>query len=543
MHILTTDICCQKGKSRAIFGFLWVFCPKMVKKLSTHLPAILILIASMAIGMAIYQDFGISIDEVSQREIGRQTYAYAIGQNPGYINFALRDHGPGFEWLYIFFEKALSLDNFRDIFLMRHLVTYMTFILSMFCGYLWAIRIFGNRWLATITLFSLIFSPTIFGHAFFNPKDVPAMSIFLVSLYFTHRSFSVKKWQSFLLLGIIVGFSCTVRLTNAVILAPIALFLAIDMVTGFLNKEPISKIFTHGLTVLAGTALALYAFWPALWADPIAGLRYVFASNANYDWISEVQFSGTLIYSNNLPWSYIPTWMAITTPELFIILGLIGIALFITRLVSQGRIYFLNTAYRGITLAAIAFFLPLIIVIRLNATLYDAWRHMYFIYPPFIIMATYGLGYLAKYWHKAILLSLCGAQALLIFSFMIDNHPFEHVYFNHFVSHKRDYLMKHYELEYWGTSHKYGLEWIAAHDERYGIKVFNSWTVGDNHQFLNKDFHSKFIITDITEEADYFIEFFRTAPMRFPDKNFPEAKLVHEKRVLNSPIYRITKMR
>ncbi len=512
--------------------------------LYTHWPGILLLLIATGIGMGIYQDFGISIDEGSQREIGQVAYQYAKGAYPDFHNYKLRDHGPGFEWVYIFFEKTFNITSFRDIFLMRHLVTYLFFVTSMFAGYVLIFRVFGNRWLATFGLAALIFHPVIFGHAFFNPKDIPAMCMFLVAMATTQWAFSKQQVIPFFILGLVCGYGTTIRLMNIIILAPIALFLLMDIISAIQQKKSATHLVAAGLLVCAGTCITLYTCWPTLWERPLEGLQFVYETSAKYPWKGDVRFAGQLVSSTELPWSYIPTWLFITTPELFLLLGIIGLALCIAGIVRQPMLYYHNTPMRTMLLAFICFLFPMVVVIKLDAVLYDGWRHMYFIYPAFVMLMIYGLNELLKYRQKIVVWSLCILQLVIMGRFMVKNHPFGHVYFNSFVPHTENYLAEHYELDYWGTSHKHGLEWLAEHDKRYGIKVFmDIWTLKDNYMFLNDPMQKKFILTWDIFEAEYFLEFFRTTPYQFPNKDAPESRIIYEKKVSGSSIYRIVKLR
>ncbi|MCB0697108.1 MAG: hypothetical protein KDC07_07070 [Chitinophagaceae bacterium] len=517
----------------------------MLKILRTHWPAIVILFIALYTGFEIYQDFGMSIDEPSQRDIGFAAYRYARGKYEGnYSEFVLREHGPGFEFVYIFVERLFKIESFRDIFLTRHLITYLFFVLSSIAMYTWVFRVFASRWLAVFGMAAYLFHPVLFGHAFFNPKDIPAMAIFLISMTVAQWAFAKRKLLPFFLLGLVCGYSGTVRLMNIIILLPIAFFFLLDLFYSLRRKENILPVISGGLTVCAGTCIALYACWPALWANPIEGLKYAYETGAKFPWDGEMLLGGMHLNSLNLPWSYIPTWFFITTPELFLILGIIGMALLVARLIDDPDTYWLNTPRRSILLGFICFLLPIIVVICLKVILYDSWRHMYFIYPGFVILMVLALSELMKKKLKLLLLSLCALQFFMIGRFMIKNHPYEHVYFNHFVSHEEDYLMHNYELDYWGTGHKLGLEWVAKHDKRYGIRILiDRWTLQFNYQFLNSDMHDRFVLSWDPNDADYYLDFFRTYPYKYPNAETPNARIVYEKRVLGSPVYRIVKLR
>src|SRR5690606_10423000 len=158
----------------------------------------------------------------------------------------------------------------------------------------------------------------------------------------------------------------------------------------------------------------------------------------------------------------------------------------------------------------------------------------------------YGLNELLKYRSKTVIWGLCLLQLIYLGRFFIKAHPFQHVYFNHFVSHEDQYLRRHYEMDYWGTSTKDALEWIAANSNKNKIVVnLDHWEAAMrlNSQFLSKELSERFVTTYNLDEMDYRVEFFRTDSFRYPNHERPDLQVVQEISVLNSPIYRVVKMR
>lgn len=517
----------------------------MKNYLKAHWAAIAIYLISLIIGIFTYADYGISMDEESQREFGIAAYEYAIGKNPGYTEFSFRDHSPGFEWPLIIVEKLAGQTNFREIFLMRHLVSYIIFISCMMPCYFLTYRLFNNKFVSIFALIALIFSPMLFAHAFFNPKDTPALAINVLCLAMAHTAFSTRKQYAFFVLGLLCGYSGCIRIMNLVIIAPVLLLLFIDWIYILRTKQgkPFNSIIS-GFVFMAGTALALYASWPALWVKPLENLAYVYGRYSNYHWIGSMLFNGEMINSTELPWYYIPVWFIITTPEIFVILGIIGLVLITIRCIKHPAMLFIDDSKKTIILSWLCFALPLAMVIIMKPVLYDSWRHMFFIYAPFIIIMAYALNELLKTKIKKGIAIICILQVGVIMQFMIRNHPFQQVYFNHFVSHKKDYLYHHYELDYWGVSNLHALEWLAKYTDQPVIHINqDSWqiVVRYNWAFLAESIKERFVITDNMQDVDYHIEFFRTSPYKQPV--LPESKIIHEEYVLNSPIYRIVKMR
>src|SRR5882757_3909121 len=104
---------------------------------------------------------------------------------------------------------------------------------------------------------------------------------------------------------------------------------------------------------------------------------------------------------------------------------------------------------------------PIAAVLILHSIIYDDWRHLYFVYPSFVMLALYFVNKLYDTKLRMVVLGAFGLQVLLLAFFMIKEHPFQQVYFNEFVSHDKEALRKNYELDYWGSSFKQGLEHLA----------------------------------------------------------------------------------
>jgi hypothetical protein len=187
----------------------------------------------------------------------------------------------------------------------------------------------------------------------------------------------------------------------------------------------------------------------------------------------------------------------------------------------------------------LSFGISILAVIFLHAVIYDDWRHLYFIYAPFVMLALY---FISKIWQtrfKWIILCACIIQAGFIGYFMIRNHPFEQVYFNYLVSHDKEFLRKNYELDYWGTSYKQGLEHLMAAQPEGLVKI-SSYTEGEylvrfNSQLLRENDRNRLVITT-PDKADYFITNFRWHP-----EDYPYPKVEYSISVLNSTILCIYK--
>ena len=142
------------------------------------------------------------------------------------------------------------------------------------------------------------------------------------------------------------------------------------------------------------------------------------------------------------------------------------------------------------------FGVPLIAVIVLNSALYDGWRHLYFIYAPFLLIAMTGATWLPDLLGKgraglerhATLFLAAVIVICPIFSGyqMITSHPFQNVYFNMAAGNNAGQL---FELDYWGLSFRKALEYIVKNDKRPVIGLSANVTVPleNNSIFLAKE--------------------------------------------------------
>ncbi len=511
----------------------------MSYQLKKYAPGICLLIVFIVAGMYIYQDYGIAWDEVTQMEIGNVNYNYVFKNDPQLFSFKDRDYGVGFELPLIIIEKALHIDNSRDIFLLRHIVTHLFFIVCMFSGYILSLKLFKNQLIACMTFVMLVLNPRLFGHSFVNTKDIPALSVFLLTLAAAAWAFNRKNIISFLVFGVICAFSVSIRLMNMAILPAIALFFLIDIISAWKNKQKPGYTFLCSLVFAASFFICLYAFWPILWQHPVDSLISNYENFSHFRWPGKLLLSGNIYSAAKLPGAYIPTWFFITVPEVWIALGLCGIAFFTYHFFQQPARYLSNTRERNILLYIFCCIAPVFLVIKLGSVLYDDWRHLYFIYPSFVLLAAYALSELNKTRYAKVYITVWMLQLLLVLHFSIKNHPYQYVYFNNMVSHEKNALMENYELDYWGISGKDGLEWLLEHsDDDDTIKINYTPFADRNVRLLTPAKKKRFEIVDDEREAEYYFEIFRTVPYKYS-----ENECMYQITVSNSPILRITKQK
>ena len=116
---------------------------------------------------------------------------------------------------------------------------------------------------------------------------------------------------------------------------------------------------------------------------------------------------------------------------------------------------------------------PVVAVIGLQSVLYGGWRHLYFIYPAFLLVAVRGWQVIwssAKVWRplRPAFAAVTALLLLLVAAWMVRAHPLQNVYFNAFAG--RD-LRARFDVDYWGLANRQALEYILKHDSSPVITI------------------------------------------------------------------------
>lgn len=500
---------------------------------------LLLLLAMVVIALFSWDEYGLSWDENQQRETGIVSYNYLFSEDSRLFDWNDRDYGVALELPLILVEKVFDLTDTRSIYLMRHLVSHLFFLLGCYFLYLLIYYLYKNKLLATIGFLMLIINPRLYSHSFFNTKDIPFMSLFIISIYYSVKAFDKKTVVNFIKLGICIGLLINLRIMGIIMPALIILALIIDSIKDAHILPQLKFI----LIFILSSCLTLYITWPFLWSDPINNFVFAFENMSKFRWEYFVLFNGAFIKSTELSWTYIPTWFSITTPIIYLILGLFGSLLIIYQFIRTPFSFCYNSIKRQNLLFLIYFLAPVISVIVLHSVLYDGWRQLYFIYPSFVLLIIYGLSSLYK---KNInvfktVLSLLIISFTITSVYMIRSFPVQTVYFNNFFSSSpAEYIRKNFELDYWGVSYKQSLEYLLTNDSASSINVHVSNAPGIyNIDILPPSDRVRIKIVPM-EEATYFITNYRGHP---EDYNKLGDYKFHSIKVGNNTVSQIFKLK
>jgi len=335
-------------------------------------------------------------------------------------------------------------------------------------------RFFG-AWSAVITLALLTLSPRFFADAMNNPKDLPFAAMSVVALYYI--SLMSPRWP-YLSLG--TGIKMAVPLALALSIRAGALLYAgyAGMLAGafFLAERQydwrrLLHLSLRLLGLLAAVLVMGTVAWP--WAQenpfirPIIGLL----GFSSYDYGGMVLFRGVEYVAFKLPWTYVPTWLAISTPPVV----LLGVLLSLAPQPSGAR--WPRAALWFVVL------LPIAMIVLRGSTIYDGIRHLLFTYPPLVILAASGYAVWlspaagrGRQLAAGVLLAV-GLADIAIFN--VRAFPNQIVYFNQVAGGPKGAFLR-YDMDYWGNCLLEAVDWSAGLARRAGQPVVvsgNAWQI------------------------------------------------------------------
>ncbi len=419
--------------------------------------AVLVLFA--AAGAAVVGDYGFSMDADPQRRTAAANLEYALGDDDVLSFHGLPAHnryyGVAFQAPLLLAERALGLDDSRTVHLLRHCVTHLFWLCGGFACFLLARRLFGSGPLALLAMLLFLLQPRLYAHAFFNSKDVPFLAMFMIALHLIHRAFEKDTVRAFAVLGAAAAVLTNLRIMGVMLFAAVLGMRACDLLCAAQPSERRRVLKTTAAFGAAGAA-TLYAISPYLWSDPRQFAEALQALSGHPNLIPQL-FQGRPVLPDTLPWRYVPTWIAITTPPFTLLLGGVGIVGAAWRGAARPGRAFRNTPVRFGLLLTACLTAPPLAVAALGANTYDGWRHLYFLHAPLALLAASGLRLLASRdaaWMRRGAYAAAGVAVAGIAIGMARAHPHQDVYFNALVDRTTpEYLRTQYHMtEYSGTA-------------------------------------------------------------------------------------------
>lgn len=461
------------------------------------------------IGVNIVGDYGVSVDEPVERVSSLMLYQTVF---PGTkITAPEYENSTGNYWNRYYMAIQLpvaiieGINNFelsiQQVYLLRHLYTFLLFLSGLFVFYKLVTKITGEQWLGIIGMWMLVFSPRIFGEAFYNIKDIPALVTCIFSLYFGIRFLEKSSMINMILFAAFGALFTNTRIVGAILI--------ISCLIVYMFNNIRQKNWKRGLvySLLCGlSSLTIYiVLSPNMWDDIIGNLLNTVSMFASYDHNPVVFYMGEELSARNLPWHYLFVWIFISTPLVYLVFSLFG-------MFSQLGLWFdIYRKKKEIDLKKVymlfpflTLLIPVMYFIVMRPVIYNGWRHFYFLYPIIILYAVFGietLGSILKKLYKYVPLFILGISMLLSGIWMIQSHPYQFLYFNPAV---RTWGYDNFEKDYWSVTERDLLQWICDNDSRdQAIKVGNACMSSAGEMLLYEGNRKRLQLHSEILDADY----------------------------------------
>lgn len=436
---------------------------------------------------------GISGDEDVHYTHAKYVYNYfdTDGKDTTCLNTPktmLQYYGQSFDNVSYIINKWFGIENEYEA---RHVMNAIVGWAAILFAGLLAAELSGFL-TALITIILLFLSPSFLGHTYNNLKDIPFAFAYIYSFYQMIHFLkempkpSVKR-MFYLMLGI--AFSVSIRAGGLLLIAYLFMFVGLYwLVTCGLKNVFKKENFGLALkSVLYITLLSLVAFiigiqlWPYALKAPIDNVKASLDMMTNFTTSLKQLFEGKIIWSDAVPWYYLPKYIFMTSP----ILILLGLGLFATfffyirKHVDKLMLYIL----------IFSFVFPIAYIIYKGSNLYGGWRHVLFAYPPIIVCVALGYSIIfEKFKNKIVKYATILVFAILAFlpiKHIAKNHPHEYIYYNEFTG-GVEKMNGYYEMDYYFHSTRAAALWLKDYILKNDIKDVND-TVSPKITIVSND--------------------------------------------------------
>ncbi len=469
----------------------------------------------LLVGVLIHSDYAVSWDEPTSRMNGLVNLKYVDGvvgsralqeelrSIPDLSKWQDRDYGVAFELPLAAAERLTGVEGER-IWPLRHLLTFLLSALGVFAIYRTARLAYASEAVAIAAATLMALSPRVFAESFYNSKDIAFMAAMAMSTWTLTRVLISGRVGAMVLHGVATGFAIDIRIMGVVLLPLTVFLLVIQLVQAKRSRGHVFRLF---LLYTVSTVAAVYVMFPFLWEAPVRNFIFVFERMAHFRWDNEVLYLGRVYQATDLPWHYLPVWIAITTPPAVLVLAAIGTASALVQIMRRGERIELATAYLLLAYA------PVVAVIAMGSVVYDGWRQLYFIYPGLILLSAEALTVIAK-WAAQFPVFARGLPVVLAASFavqigwMMMVHPLQNVYFNFLAG--SDWKRR-FEVDYWGLANRSAIESVVDLEggRLISIKAVSRTPLDRALLDMSPDYRKRVVLVDDHAKPEFVLDNYR----------------------------------
>jgi len=438
------------------------------------------------------RDAGMTGDEKVNYDHAKLVYQYYskgdksavdVAVNPNLEKTMLQYYGQSFDNLTYIVNKITGTDNpYESRHVMNSLVGWLIILVTgLFLSHImgWRAAIFG--------MIFLFVSPRFLGHSYNNPKDIPFAFAYLFTIFQTVlfiREMPKRNLKRLIYIALGIAMAVSVRVGGVMLMAYLFLFVGIAYAASFSSKEYFLSKFWNGgfklIAILGGISLLAFyigiILWPYAIENPIKHAKESLDIMTNFSVGLRQLFGGVNIWSDRAPANYLPQYIFMTIPIL-VIIG-VGFAAIFSKPIFK--------KINGIVFFVLVFacVFPVWYIIFKKSNVYGGWRHVLFVYPFLVILASLGfeagLRLLKNKYAQIAGLIVIGILTFLPLKHIAKNHPHEYVYYNEFAG-GVEKAYGYYEMDYYYHSMRAATNWIIDYVKKNPQPAGQKAIVGTNN--------------------------------------------------------------
>ena len=482
-------------------------------------------------GTAVFRDYGVSTDEPNERRtmyINANYVLTLLGKEsmdvPELDSYEDKYYGIFLQMPTAVFEIGYKGWNYT--YTWRHLYTFGVCILGYTAFYFLCRRIFASDLTAFLGTAMIALYPRFFAEQFYNIKDMFFVAAYMLAMWGTCKVIESKfNWKWVIAFTFLSALATNVRIVGIIFIFLLTgyAWLACLVRRMFQTQaagEPLTKNAPCGLTVKGTFILSVSVFllyflflvimYPVAWAHPVRTMAEIFTKFSNYDdWTGAIVFMGRILSKEEVPWYYVPVWMLVSIPVWYILLFLMttGVSLrkAALKVREKGAWPRLVFQYKYFLWALLLVLIPWGAIVVKHATLYNGWRHCYFLVPPLVLVVLHGVNHVMKSAGKRLRTAVVVLIALGLavqLNWIRVNHPHALVYFTAIGK----AWAADFDRDYWHMAEGEAYDYILENDHSDKITVDSTGTRYPLN-LLPEDQRERLEVTK--EEPMYFIETYR----------------------------------
>ncbi len=414
----------------------------------------------LILGIYLSLNVGITHDEYHSFklwELNKQKFLNLfLNQN---FNISLLDTPDGFygigfyifslpiEYLTKLISSQYEISDYGKLLIIKHPSVFVLFVISGFYFKEIMLIITKNKNFSNLSTILYLSYPYLLGHSFFNIKDIPFLSVWLICTYYIIiiLEFFVKEKKinikDFLIFGFLTAFLLSIRISGILIFIEYFIFLILFVnIYKFDTVKFIKIIYKYIILFLLIFLISFYILSPSYWDNPFRVINAIQYMSQHVQTACTITL-GECMKAQNLPSSYIPIWLFFKLP----ILILFGLAVFP---IVEKKIFLRKENNIIIASLLLSVLTIIFLLILTNVNLYDELRQVLFLIPIFFIISLSSLYFFSEKYSFSLII-------FFIIFFIFQNvkiYPYNYVWLNNFSTITK--INNVFELDYWGVSSK-----------------------------------------------------------------------------------------